>query len=43
MIIEAETETEANDKAAVMEDEDIDCDRFENSGYTIWNEASKVK
>jgi hypothetical protein len=41
--IEAETEAEANDAAAVMEDEDIERDRFEYSGYMIWNEAREVK
>ncbi len=41
--IEAETEAQANDKAAVMEDEDIERDRFETTGYMIWNEATEVK
>lgn len=43
VIIEAETEREANDKATVMEDEDIERDRFEYSGYMIWNDAKEVK
>lgn len=43
VIIEAETEAAANDAAAVMEDEDIERDRFETTGYMIWNEATEVK
>ena len=43
VIIEAETEAAANDAAAVMEDEDIERDRFETTGYMIWNEAREVK
>lgn len=43
VLIEAETEKAANDKAAVMEDEDIERDRFETTGYMIWNEATEVK
>lgn len=43
VVIEAETEAEANDKAAVMEDEDIERDCFETTGYMIWNDAKEVK
>lgn len=43
VIIEAGTEAEANDKAAVMEDEDIERDCFETTGYMIWNEAREAK
>ena len=43
VVIEAETEAEANDKAAVMEDEDIERDCFETTGYMIWNDATEVK
>lgn len=43
VIIEADTEAEANDAAEVMEDEEIERDRFETTGYVIWNEAREVK
>lgn len=42
VIIKADTEAEANDKAAVMEDEDIERESFEDTGYMIWNEAREV-
>lgn len=40
VVIEAESEKAANDKAAIMEDEEID--RGDSDGYIIWNEARKI-
>lgn len=43
--IEANNEEEANEKAAIMEDEDIEykCIDRKTQGYMIWNEARPLK
>jgi hypothetical protein len=43
VIIEAESEKDANDEAAIMEDEEIEKNEISNTGYVIWNEAREIK
>lgn len=42
--IEANSEEDANEKAAIMEDEDIEyeCIDSKTQGYMIWNEARPI-
>jgi len=37
--IEADSEVEANEKAAIIEDEEIESNTSKSEGYCIWNEA----
>jgi len=41
--IEADSKEEANDKAAIMEDDDIEYKCHTDSGYEIWNEARLIE
>lgn len=39
VLIEADSEVEACEKASVMENEEIEGKTIEDSGYMIWNDA----
>ena len=42
-VIEADSLEEANDKAHMIEDEEIERTGTENTGYVVWNEPTEIK
>lgn len=41
VVFEADSQEQANDKAAIMEDEEIE-NRSSSGGYVIWNEPRAI-